>query len=205
MAGPRRLTPGGTVSERPEAPVTQGGDMYDNGINLVGNLTADPEFKVTSGGVAVARFRLACSRRIFDRTANEWRDGEPSFFAVTAWRQLAQNIHTSLRKGDRAVVVGRMRQSTFENSNNERRTYWEVEADAVGADLSWSCAQVQRTRRPVADSQDTAGASDSFSNAHAPLSDAGAGDELDDEMSYLTDDDGSSELAGTVLAEPASV
>ena len=129
--------------------------MFDNGINLVGNLTADPDFKVTSGGVAMVRFRLACSKRIFDRAANEWRDGDPSFFTVTAWRQLAQNIHTSLRKGDRAIVVGRMRQSSYENSNHEKRISWEVEADAVGAELSWSYAQVQRTRRTLAEEQGT--------------------------------------------------
>jgi single-strand DNA-binding protein len=175
--------------------------VYDNGINLVGNLTADPDFKVTATGVAVVRFRLACSRRIFDRTANEWRDGEPAFFSVTAWRQLAQNIHTSLRKGDRAVVVGRMRQSTYETSNNEKRISWEVEADAVGAELSWSYAQVQRTRRAVADSPEATGAVDDFSNADA-LTGAGGTDE---DLAYLGHEDVPSEHDGMELPEPAAV
>ena len=178
--------------------------MYDNGINLVGNLTADPDFKVTSGGVAVVRFRLACSRRIFDRAANEWRDGEPAFFSVTAWRQLAQNIHTSLRKGDRAVVVGRMRQSSYETSNNERRTSWEVEADAVGAELSWSYAQVQRTRRPAADAAETSDGVSGFSNGDGPHAEADAGAELEEEMAYLGHDV-AGEPAGVELPEPASV
>jgi single-strand DNA-binding protein len=176
--------------------------MYDNGINLVGNLTADPEFKVTTGGVAMVRFRLACSRRIFDRTANEWRDGEPAFFSVTAWRQLAQNIHTSLHKGDRAIVVGRMRQSSYEQ-NNEKRTRWEVEADAVGAELSWSCAQVQRARRAVADTQDSADAVDGFSNADGQHSEAGGA--LDDDLSYLGHDEVPEEQEGMDLPEPAAV
>jgi single-strand DNA-binding protein len=175
--------------------------MYDNGINLVGNLTADPEFKVTSGGVAVVRFRLACSRRIFDRTANEWRDGEPAFFSVTAWRQLAQNIHTSLRKGDRAIVVGRMRQSSYEQ-NNEKRTRWEVEADAVGAELSWSYAQVQRTRRAVADSQDSADVADGFSSADGSPTEAG---EALEDLSYLGHDEVPDEREGMELPEPAAV
>lgn len=179
--------------------------MYDNGINLVGNLTADPEFKVTTGGVAVVRFRLACSRRIFDRTANEWRDGEPAYFSVTAWRQLAQNIHTSLRKGDRAIVVGRIRQSTYENSNKERRVAWEVEADAVGAELSWSYAQVQRTRRPAADAQEASDTVRSFPNADGRYAEADTGDGLDDEMSYLGHEDAPSEHAEGELPEPVSV
>jgi single-strand DNA-binding protein len=176
--------------------------MYDNGINLVGNLTADPEFKVTSGGVAVARFRLACSRRIFDRTSNEWRDGEPAFFSVTAWRQLAQNIHTSLRKGDRAIVVGRMRQSSYETSNKEKRTTWEVEADAVGAELSWSYAQVQRARRPAADTQDSADAVDGFSSADGQHSETGGAPE---DLAYLGHDDVPEEQEGMQLPEPAAV
>lgn len=179
--------------------------MFDNGINLVGNLTADPEFKVTSGGVAVVRFRLACSRRIFDRTANEWRDGDPAFFSVTAWRQLAQNIHTSLRKGDRAIVVGRMRQSTYENSNKERRTFWEVEADAVGAELSWSYAQVQRARRMAADVQDTPEADDGFTSENGQHAGADPGDGLEADLTYLGHEDGADNDAGVELAEPASV
>ena len=178
--------------------------MIDNGINLVGNLTADPEFKVTSGGVAVVRFRLACSRRIFDRTANEWRDGEPAFFSVTAWRQLAQNVHSSLRKGDRAVVIGRMRQSTYENNNKEKRIRWEVEADAVGAELSWSYAQVQRTRRLTTDAQDASATTSAFGGEDAEHP-ADLGDGLDADLSYLSHEDGAEADQGVDLPEPVSV
>jgi single-strand DNA-binding protein len=179
--------------------------VFDNGINLVGNLTADPEFKVTSGGVAVVRFRLACSRRIFDRTANEWRDGDPAFFSVTAWRQLAQNVHTSLRKGDRAVVVGRMRQSTYENSNNEKRISWDVEADAVGAELSWSYAQVQRTRRPAADAQEATDTASGFAGDDSRLSGADVGEAPDTDLSYFGPEDVAEDHAEADLPEPAAV
>jgi single-strand DNA-binding protein len=179
--------------------------VFDNGINLVGNLTADPEFKVTSGGVAVVRFRLACSRRIFDRTANEWRDGDPAFFSVTAWRQLAQNVHTSLRKGDRAVVVGRMRQSTYENSNKEKRISWDVEADAVGAELSWSYAQVQRTRRPAADAQEATDTASGFAGDDSRLSGAGVGEAPDTDLSYFGPEDVAEDHAEADLPEPAAV
>lgn len=179
--------------------------MFDNGINLVGNLTADPEFKVTSGGVAVVRFRLACSRRIFDRTANEWRDGDPAFFSVTAWRQLAQNIHTSLRKGDRAIIVGRMRQSSYENSNHEKRISWEVEADAVGAELSWSYAQVQRARRAVADAQETSETASGFASEDGQDPGVDARDAIDAALSYLGPEDIEDDQAVADLPEPASV
>ena len=179
--------------------------MFDNGINLVGNLTADPEFKVTSGGVAVVRFRLACSRRIFDRTANEWRDGDPAFFSVTAWRQLAQNIHTSLRKGDRAVVVGRIRQSSYENSNHEKRISWEVEADAVGAELSWSYAQVQRARRAAVDAPDTSETTGGFTSEDGQDPGADARDAIDVDLAYLGPEEPGDEHLGADTPEPVSV
>jgi single-strand DNA-binding protein len=137
--------------------------MLDNGITLVGNLTDDPQPKVTASGVAYVTFRLACSRRIFDRTDNQWRDGDPAFFSVIAWRQLAQNVGTSLRKGDRAVVIGRVRQSRYEK-DGEKRVRSEVEAEIVGAELAWSCAQIQRKRAWTADA---AGASDGQGSAPA--------------------------------------
>jgi single-strand DNA-binding protein len=193
------------VTRRPEAPVTLGGDVFDNGINLVGNLTADPDLKVTSGGVAVVRFRLACSRRIFDRTANEWRDGDPAFFSVTAWRQLAQNIHTSLRKGDRAVVVGRIRQSSYENSNHEKRISWEVEADAVGAELSWSYAQVQRARRAAVDSPDTSESAGGFTSEDGQGPGVEARDSIDADLSYLGPQEPADERGEADIPEPVSV
>jgi single stranded DNA-binding protein len=178
--------------------------VFDNSINLVGNLTADPEFKVTNGGVAVVRFRLACSRRIFDRTANEWRDGEPAYFSVSAWRQLAQNIHTSLRKGDRAIVVGRMRQSEYE-VNNERRIRWEVEAEAVGAELTWSYAQVQRARRAVADTQDPADTTHGIANGDDQQAGAEPRGAFDADPSYEGHGDLADDPADMDLPEAALV
>ena len=134
--------------------------MLDNAITMVGNLTDDPQLRVTTGGVAVTSFRLACSRRVFDRATGQWRDGDVAFFTVTAWRQLAQNAHSSLRKGDRAVVIGRVRQTSYVREG-ERRSRQEIEADSIGAELSWSCAQVQRTRRQQAEPVGTAGTGES--------------------------------------------
>jgi hypothetical protein len=94
-----------------------------------------------------------------------------------------------------------MRQSSYEQ-NNEKRTRWEVEADAVGAELSWSYAQVQRARRPAADPQDSADAVDGFSSADGQHSEAG---EALEDLAYLGDDDAPEEQEGMELPEPAVV
>lgn len=133
--------------------------MLDNMLTVVGNLTDDPQFTITNGGVSVCTLRLACTHRVFDRESGRWKDGESSFFTVVAWRQLAENVNTSLRKGDRAVAVGRIRQRPYEHEG-VRRVREEIEADTVAADLTWACVQVRRNRRNaeaggVADSQGT--------------------------------------------------
>jgi single-strand DNA-binding protein len=71
----------------------------DNTVTLIGNLTDDPELRFTPNGAAVANFRLAVTPRV--RQGDSWTDGETSFFRVTCWRQLAENVTETLGKGAR--------------------------------------------------------------------------------------------------------
>ena len=122
--------------------------MSDNAVTLAGNLTADPELRFTPNGVQVAGFRLAVTPRI--RQEGGWRNGETSFFRVRAWREVAANVAESLGRGDRVVVVGRLRTRSWETANGEQRSVVEVEADEVGVSLKWAIARPQRTREQVA-------------------------------------------------------
>ena len=115
----------------------------DNQVVLVGNLTADPELKFTSNGVAVANFRLAVTPRV--RDGDSWRDGETSFFRVNVWRQQATNIADTLQKGMRVVVVGRLRMRSWETPEGEQRSVTEVEADKIGPSLKFATAKVERS------------------------------------------------------------
>ncbi len=72
------------------------------------------------------------------------------FLRVSCWRQLADNVAASLSRGDRALVYGRLRQRSFETSEGERRVTYEIDADAVGAELTWHAAHSERlARRPA--------------------------------------------------------
>jgi Single-strand binding protein family len=66
----------------------QEGAMSDNSVTIVGNLTDSPELRFTPNGIAVASIRLAVTPRIRERDG--WKDGEPSFFRVNVWRDLAE-------------------------------------------------------------------------------------------------------------------
>jgi single-strand DNA-binding protein len=117
--------------------------MADTTTIITGNLTDNPELRFTQGGAAVANFRVAVTPRIRDGEA--WKDGETSFFRVNAWRQLAENATESLSKGDRVIIVGRLKARTWETPEGERRTATEIEADEIGPSLRWATAKPQRT------------------------------------------------------------
>jgi single-strand DNA-binding protein len=115
----------------------------DTTITLVGNLTADPELRFTNSGAAVVNFTIASTPRTFDRTANEWKDGQALFLRCNVWRQPAENVAESLTRGMRVIVTGRLVQRSFEK-DGEKRTVYEVEVDEVGPSLRYATASVQR-------------------------------------------------------------
>jgi single-strand DNA-binding protein len=116
--------------------------MPETFVALVGNLTDDPEVRFTPQGTAVASFRLAVTPRVKD--GEGWKDGDTSFFRVNAWRDLAEHVTDSLSKGDRALVLGRLKARSWETPEGERRSVVEVEAEEVGPSLKWATATPQR-------------------------------------------------------------
>jgi single-strand DNA-binding protein len=116
--------------------------MPDTHVTITGNLTADPELRFTNNGAAVANFRIAVTTRV--RDGNTWRDGDTSYFRVNAWRQLAQHVTDSLSKGDRAVVIGRLKSRSWETPEGEQRSVVEVE---VAPSLKWAVAKPERVTR----------------------------------------------------------
>ena len=94
-------------------------------ITVIGNLTADPELRWTQSGAAVADFTVASTPRTYDRNAGEWRDGDTLFMRCSVWRETAENVAESLRKGMRVV---------------------ELQVDEVGPSLRRARAQVTRNQ-----------------------------------------------------------
>ena len=120
----------------------------DTQITFVGNLVADPELRLTPNGAAVANFRVASTPRRYDNQTGQWVDEEPTFLTCNAWRQLAQNAASSLTKGMRVIVVGRLKQRAYENQAGEKRSVFEIEVDEVAPSLRYATAQVMRSPQP---------------------------------------------------------
>ena len=114
-------------------------------VTLVGNLTADPTLRWTQSGSAVADFTVASTPRTYDRNAGEWRDGDTLFMRCSVWRDVAENVAESLRKGMRVIVQGRLTQRSYDTQQGERRTVVELQVDEVGPSLRRARAQVTRT------------------------------------------------------------
>jgi len=123
--------------------------MNDTQITLTGWLGDDVRFR-EAGGVAVADMRVACTPRRFDRKTEQWVNGDTQWYAVTAWRQLAENCATSLNRGDPVVVHGRLNAETWTNSSGIAMTSMKVEATFIGHDLRLGTSSFVRSPKQEA-------------------------------------------------------
>lgn len=122
--------------------------MNDTQMTIVGNLVESPKLRKTKNEHYVANFRIASTSRRFDREANAWVDGGTLFVTVTCWRALAENVARSLRKGQPVLVTGRYYQREYERDEALRVSY-ELDATAVGHDLSRGVATFDKVFRPA--------------------------------------------------------
>jgi single stranded DNA-binding protein len=107
-----------------------------NMVILTGNLVDEPPLRFTNSGAGVCSFRIAHTKRIFNRDTNEWTDGKKLFINVNAWRQFAENIVGSLKKGTPVIVTGELSMRTYDNSEGQKVTVFEIEASEVAPQLS---------------------------------------------------------------------
>ena len=120
-----------------------------NNITIVGNITRDPELRYTPSGQANVRLGVAVNRKWQDRNSGEWQEAT-SFFDVIAWRELAENVNESLKKGARVIVTGRLEQRTWEQEGNKRSVV-EIITDEIAPSLRWATAKVEKTERRSGD------------------------------------------------------
>jgi single-strand DNA-binding protein len=117
-------------------------EMY---VTVKGRLTADPTVRTTRAGAPMTTFRLAHSaRRPVQGRPGQWEDTEPSFYDVVCYRSLAANIAVSLRKGHPVTVHGRQRIVQWRREDGSTWVGVEIEADAVGHDLTFGTAAFAR-------------------------------------------------------------
>lgn len=115
-------------------------------VTMVGNVLSEVTRRTVSDGVSVVNFWLRSNERRRDRETGEWVDGRHLSVKVSCWRRLAEGVHLSLSKGDPVIVTGRLFTNEYE-VDGQQRSVPELEAFAVGPNLTLCTALVQRGRR----------------------------------------------------------
>lgn len=114
---------------------------YGNNVTIVGNVTRDPEVRISASGVSVATFGVAWNQK------RQNGDEVTSFFDVTCFYGLADNVATSVQKGHRVVVTGGLNQSSWTTEEGDKRHKVKIIADEVGPSLRFATADVVRNTR----------------------------------------------------------
>jgi len=117
---------------------------FGNNVQIVGNVTRDPELRYTPSGASVTNFSIAYNRR-YERNGQQVED--VSFFDVVCWGTLADNVAASISKGLRVIVEGRLDQRSWETPQGEKRSKVEITADEVSPSLKWASVEVARNPR----------------------------------------------------------
>jgi len=173
-------------------------------ITVRGWMGSDPVRHVGPTGVTLAMFRVGSTPRLRDRATGEFRDGETQWFTVKAWRELAENVILSLKKGMPVILRGTLRTETWQGENGERSAN-VISVDSIGADLGTGTVHFVRTvRASAAEPGDAAGSPAGGDSTQIPA--AGltgpdgtrfTGQELPDEL----DEDLAGELAEELAEE----
>ncbi|WAL64168.1 single-stranded DNA-binding protein [Amycolatopsis cynarae] len=128
-------------------------------MTVVGTVLTEPEIKRAGAQRhELVTFWVRSSERRFDKGKEQWVDGRPLSVRVTCWRRLARGVHSSLHKGDPVIVNGRL-YCQFADSG-QARVVPEVEACAIGPNLAFATAPIQRGEDGGRGSSQTAGAGD---------------------------------------------
>lgn len=122
-------------------------------ITIIGNVGQEPDLSYTASGQAVANLTVGVANRKYNKETSEWEDDHTDWYRINIWGKTAENIAASIEKGMRIIVQGRFTSREWEDKEGNKRTSWEITADAIGPDLKYATAQVTRTPR---DGQNTA-------------------------------------------------
>ena len=100
-----------------------------NRVMLLGNLGADPELRVTSGGQSVLKLRLATSESYLDK--NRVRQERTEWHSVVVWGKRAEALGKFLTKGSRLFIEGGLRTSTYDDKEGNKKYRTEIVASNI--------------------------------------------------------------------------
>jgi single-strand DNA-binding protein len=115
-------------------------------LTITGNLTADPELRYTKDGDPVANFTVADTPQFRDSNG-EWQDGETIFMRCTVWRQEAENVAESLRRGMRIIVTGKLKIQRWQDNDGNAREAYQIDVTDIGASMKFGTLEFRKAAR----------------------------------------------------------
>jgi single-strand DNA-binding protein len=155
--------------------------MFDTPVTVVGNVLTAPEWRrTTTTGTFLVTFKVASTSRRFDKERGVWVDGPSLRVRVSCWRRLGENVSVSVQLGDPVIVQGRLYSRDWTDDSGTRRTSYELEAVALGHDLSKGVDKFARRRAVGATDMvsDPAGAVAVGGELTEPMDDPGRPEDL---------------------------
>lgn len=101
--------------------------MANPTITIVGRVGSDPE-AIGSNGL---RFRVATNDRVKNDTTGAWEDKNTSWWTIKAWRTLAEQSKSVIRKGMEVTIVGKIYEENWTDKDGIKRSSYEINADSI--------------------------------------------------------------------------
>lgn len=125
----------------------------------------EPELTFETDGTAKLRMRLKAQDRTYDRDKKEWVNGKELWVNATVWRQQAENVADSIKKGDNVVASGKLSSREYEDKSGVKRLSLDLDVQEIGPSLRFRStphgagdATRQSTATPRADGNTRAAA-----------------------------------------------
>lgn len=118
-------------------------------VTITGNATKDADLRFTPKGDPVASFTVAVNERVRLEDGS-WGDGEPTYYAVSAWNAIALGVADKVTKGSRVIVTGTLKPRVYETKEGQTRTSLDVRAVEVGLATGFQKAEATKSE-PTAD------------------------------------------------------
>ena len=154
-----------------------------NHVSIRGFVSSEFEMRNTPTGLVIGSFRMGSTERRQDPITKLWEDGQTNWYRVNAFKALALNAASSIHKGDRILVMGRLKIQTFLRKDGTTGTSVDIDADGIGPDLQFGMAHYTRMAgaHPVGQSASRADVGEALHSADSFRS-ADEGDIPDDSM-----------------------
>ena len=121
-------------------------------VTIEGRVGSDPEIRFTGAGKAVVKFSVVTSKNVKDADG-KWSESETTWWKITCWETLGENVADSVSKGSDVIITGRTFVEEWTDKEGNKRQSLAVNAYNVGLALKRAKAsskKVDRASAPVA-------------------------------------------------------